>query len=120
MLVKKTSDCEPFIANDGCQIRELIHPKNDAVDLPYSLAIATVDPGKESYRHRLQQTEVYHILQGHGRMMIDSEAREVTTGDAIVVPAMAQQWIENTGNDALVFAVIVSPPWTEAGDVRLT
>lgn len=119
MFVKKTLDCEAFVANDGCQIRELLHPENDAVELPYSLAIATVDVNKQSYRHQLQQTEVYYILQGHGRMTIDSEARDVLMGDAIVVPARATQWIENIGNEALVFAAIVSPPWTEAGDVRL-
>ena len=45
MFVKKTLDCGAFIANDGCTIRELLHPENDAVDLPYSLALATVGIG---------------------------------------------------------------------------
>ena len=107
------------MANDGCSIRELLHPKNDAVDLPYSLALATVDVGQKSYRHKLEQTEVYHILQGHGRMFIDSEDSEVGTGDVIVIPAEAVQWIENIGSEPLVFTAIVSPPWTEDGDVRL-
>jgi len=36
VFVKKTSECDAFVANDGCTIRELLHPKNDPVDLPYS------------------------------------------------------------------------------------
>ena len=40
-------------------------------------------------------------------------------GDVIVIPAEALQWIENIGNEALIFSAIVSPPWTEDGDVRL-
>lgn len=119
MFVKKTSACDAFVANDGCVIRELLHPKNDPVDLPYSLALATVDVGQKSYQHKLEQTEVYHIFQGHGRMRIENEKNEVVAGDVIVVPAEAIQCIENIGNEPLIFAAIVSPPWTEDGDTRV-
>jgi len=119
VFVKKTSECDAFVAKDGCSIRELLHPENDAVDLPYSLALATVDIGSKSYQHKLEQTEVYHILQGQGRMFIDNEDSEVGTGDVIVIPAEAVQWIENIGSGPLVFTAIVSPPWTEDGDMRL-
>lgn len=119
MFVKKILDCDAFIANDGCTIRELLHPKNDPVDLPFSLAIATVDIGKQSYQHKLQQAEVYHILKGHGRMFIGNEDSDVVAGDIIVIPEQALQWIENIGNEPLIFAAIVSPPWTEEGDVRI-
>ena len=119
MFVKKTSECDAFVANDGCSIRELLHPKNDAVDLPYSLALATVDIGSKSYQHKLEQTEVYQILQGQGRMFIENEGSEVGVGDVIVIPAEALQWIENIGSEPLVFTAIVNPPWTENGDLRL-
>ena len=119
MFVKKNSECDAFVANDGCSIRELLHPKNDAIDLPYSLALATVDAGSKSYQHKLEQTEVYHILQGQGRMFIEDEDNDVGVGDVIVIPAEALQWIENTGSEPLIFAAIVSPPWTKDGDVRL-
>ena len=119
MFVKKILDCDAFVANDGCRIRELLHPKNDAIDLPYSLALATVDIGKKSYQHKLEQTEVYHILQGHGRMFIENENSEVAAGDVIVIPEEALQWIENIGTKPLVFAAIVSPPWSEDSDVKI-
>ena len=119
MFVKKTSECDAFVANDGCTIRELLHPENDAVDLPYSLALATVEVGRKSYQHKLEQTEVYHVLQGHGRMFIENEDKEVGAGDVIVIPAEVLQWIENIGSELLIFAAIVSPPWTKDGDVRL-
>ncbi len=119
MFVKKTLECDAFVANDGCTIRDLLHPKNDAVDLPYSLALATVSVGQKSYRHKLEQTEVYHILQGHGRMFIENEDNKVGAGDVIVIPAKAIQWIENIGCEPLIFSAMVSPPWTEDGDLRL-
>jgi mannose-6-phosphate isomerase-like protein (cupin superfamily) len=119
VFVKKNSACDASVANDGCTIRELLHPKNDAIDLPYSLALATVDVGSKSYQHKLEQIEVYHILQGQGRMFIEDEDNEVGVGDVIVIPAEALQWIENIGSEPLIFAAIVSPPWTKDGDVRL-
>jgi mannose-6-phosphate isomerase-like protein (cupin superfamily) len=119
VFVKKISDCEEFIANDGCQIRELMHPENDPVELPYSIAIASVEVGKQTYKHRLKQTEVYYVLAGQGCMHIDDETQLVSEGDGILIPAKAVQWIENTGDRPLRFVAIVSPPWPEADDERL-
>ena len=79
MFVKKTLDCDAFVANDGSTIRELLHSKNDTVDLPYSLALATVDIGKQTYKHKLEQTEVYLLvvlvlmLAHHGQKTVMSE-----------------------------------------------
>ena len=53
MLIKSESLCPQFVANDGCKVRELMHPKNDGIDLAFSLAIAEVEPGHRTFRHRL-------------------------------------------------------------------
>lgn len=119
MWTKSLSQCPPLIANDGCRIFELIHPANDAVDLDYSFAIAEVAAGEASYRHRLQQQEVYYVLTGRGRMHVDAETQVLESGDAVVIPPRAEQWIENIGTGTLRFVAIVSPPWDAAGDERL-
>ncbi|MEX2525767.1 MAG: cupin domain-containing protein, partial [Gammaproteobacteria bacterium] len=116
MFVKKLDDCNEFIANDGCRIREVLHRKNDPVDLPYSLAVARVEPGKQTYRHRLRETEVYYILSGTGVMHIDEESRDVSADEAVVIPPGTVQWIENNGSRELSFIALVNPPWSEEGD----
>ena len=118
MLIKREKNCAEIIANDGCRLRELLHPERDAADISYSLAIAYVDPGKSTYSHYLRQTEVYYIIQGIGRMHIGDEVTEVHEGDAIVIPREQKQWIENVGQNVLVFAAIVSPPWQAQDDLR--
>jgi len=118
MLVKHEKDCEEIIANDGCRLRELLHPDRDEVELSYSLAMAYVEPGKSTYRHCLRQSEVYYIIQGIGQMHIGDEVQEVYEGDAIYIPKNAEQWIENAGKNVLVFAAIVSPPWRAEDDIR--
>jgi len=119
VFVKNISECPEFTANDGCLIREWIHPKNDAVDVPYSVAMATVEIGKQSYEHKLDQTEVYIIFSGDGVMHIDDEEENVHAGEAVLVPAGAIQWIENCGDEELCFIAIVNPPWSEEGDTRI-
>ena len=119
MFVKHSNACAQVLANDGSKLRELLHPNNDNVDLPYSIALATVAPGERSYRHRLSQTEVYYLLEGGGRMYIGDETQVVVPGDVILVPADAEQWIENPGVNPLVFLVVVSPPWCAEDDTRL-
>ncbi|MEM7541513.1 MAG: cupin domain-containing protein [Pseudomonadota bacterium] len=119
MLVKSMSTCQPFEAVDGCLIRELLHPKNDAIAEDFSLAFAEVSPGHATYQHRLEQVEVYYVLAGQGLMHIDDEAKTVKPGDAIYIPSQAVQWIENKGSEALKFLAIVAPPWSLQGDTRL-
>lgn len=118
VLIKRLSDCALITANDGCRLRELLHPRNDAVALPYSLAVACVAPGKRSYGHFLRQTEVYFVLTGHGSMHIGEEVAPMAVGDAIVIPAGQTQWIENAGDETLEFIAIVSPPWRAEDDIR--
>lgn len=119
MFIKNINDCVKFTANDGCQIQEWLHPEHDAVDLSYSVAMATVAVGEKSYKHTLQQTEVYLINAGQGLMHIDDEVQEVKSGDAIYIEPKRVQWIENIGNDPLNFIALVNPPWSEEGDQRI-
>jgi|LNFM01.1.fsa_nt_gb mannose-6-phosphate isomerase-like protein (cupin superfamily) len=119
MLVKHSDDCVPFVAIDGCTIRELLHPAHGDCELPYSFALAEVGALGATFPHRLDRTEVYFVLQGRGRLHIDGEAAVLETGAAAIIPAGATQWIENLGEAVLRFAAIVSPPWSAAGDERV-
>lgn len=119
MFTKSLSECASLIANDGCRVWEILHPRNDALALPYSFALAEVAAGEHSYRHRLAQTEVYYVLAGSGLMHVDDEARALHAGDAVVIPAGAVQWIENLGAEPLRFIAVVSPPWRAEDDERL-
>ena len=117
MLLKRAAACTPVTANDGCRLVELLHPRNDGVALPYSLALAEVAAGERTLPHRLGRDEVYLVTAGRGRMHVDGEASEIGPGDAVLIPAGAVQWIEALGGDVLAFAALVSPPWQAEDDV---
>jgi mannose-6-phosphate isomerase-like protein (cupin superfamily) len=111
MLVQKLNTCEEFIAGDGTQLRELLHPDKQAVDLRYSLAHATLPAGQTSTLHSLTTSEVYYIISGVGEMHIDSETQLVAASDAVYIPPNAKQFIHNCGTEPLVFICIVDPAW---------
>lgn len=111
MYVKDLNDCQPFFAGDNTWLREILHPEKEPLDLRYSLAHATVEPGLTSFLHSLKTSEVYYILQGQGIMQIDDEKVAVFQGQTIYIPPHAKQCITNSGNENLVFLCIVDPAW---------
>ncbi|NEQ22553.1 MAG: cupin domain-containing protein [Microcoleus sp. SIO2G3] len=111
MLIQKLNDCVEFVAGDGTQLRELLHPDKQPIELRYSLAHAIIAPGQTSILHSLTTSEVYYILSGRGEMQIDDEKRVVEPGDAIYIPPHAQQRITNIESQPLVFICIVDPAW---------
>ena len=116
MLIRKLLDCPEFIAGDGTQLRELLHPDKQAIDLRYSLAHAVVPVGQVSTPHALTTSEVYYILTGQGEMYIDGETSLVEPGDAVHIPPHARQYIRNTGDRPLVFICLVDPAWRQADE----
>lgn len=120
MLFKSLKDCAAFVAGDLTEIRELLHPKNEDIDINYSLAHAALAVGASSVPHILQKSsEVYFILEGKGRAFIGDEIVEMSVNDTVLIPAGVQQHIENIGDTPLKFLCVVSPPWSEGQELVL-
>ena len=113
-LQKNIMDIPSFSAGDKTILKEVLHPKNDPIDLPYSLAHAILPVGASSLPHRLTKSEeTYTILRGKGRVIIENEGFVIEAGSVFIVPRNALQSVENTGQEPLEFYCIVSPPWSE-------
>jgi mannose-6-phosphate isomerase-like protein (cupin superfamily) len=113
MLIQKLHNCSEFIAGDGTQLRELLHPDKQAVAIRYSLAHAIVPPGQTSIPHALTTAEVYYILSGVGEMHIGSEIQFIEPGDAVYIPPDAKQFVHNPGSEPLIFICMVDPAWRQ-------
>ncbi len=120
MFFKSLEECPAFVAGDLTQIREVLHPKNEEVDVNYSLAHASLAPGTSSVPHILQESsELYFILEGKGRAFIGDKSLDMKVNDLVLIPKGAEQYIENTGTETLKFLCIVSPPWSKEQEVVL-
>jgi mannose-6-phosphate isomerase-like protein (cupin superfamily) len=117
MFTRDLLDCRHFKAADNTLICELLHPAREGIDLPYSIAHAILEPGKESLPHRLKESsEVYFILEGEALMTIEAEQSRVGPGRVILIPPGFCQQIRNIGSDDLKFLCIVYPYWRREDD----
>ena len=111
MLIRSLDDCDEFVAGDGSFLREILHPDKERLEIRYSLAHAIVPAQQATKPHRLATAEVYYVLSGYGVMFIDEENEAVEPGKTVYIPPNATQYIENTGEEDLVFLCLVDPAW---------
>lgn len=112
MIIKNITTIPSFLAGDHTIIQEVLHSKNDNIEIGYSLALATLPVGKTSLSHRLISSEVYIITQGKGRIFINEENKTIKKGEIVFIPPNATQYIENIGDEPLKFYCIVHPEWS--------
>lgn len=114
MLIKDIEKSHFVTAGDNTALCELLHPANDGLNIDYSIAYAILKPGCCSHKHRLRRSsEVYFILEGKGTMNMDDESAAVRSGQAIFIPPLSWQYIQNTGADDLKILCIVYPRWSK-------
>jgi mannose-6-phosphate isomerase-like protein (cupin superfamily) len=116
MIIKSLGAAFEFAAGDSSFLKELLHPAKESLDIGYSLAHAVVKPGEKTLSHSLKSSEVYYVLEGRGLMHVDGERAEVEAGQAVYIPPLAVQSIENTGPNDLTFLCIVDPAWRAEDD----
>ena len=110
MTVLNIATQVPFTTKDGSTIRSILDRTNAPVK-NQSLAEATIPAGCAIHRHhhRLSE-EFYFILEGRGSMEMDGELRDVTPGDAILIPPGA--WHTITARETLRFLCCCAPPYS--------
>ena len=113
MNIINRDNVKPFITKDSSEIREILAPRNSIIQRQ-SLAEARLLPGLSTEEHYHPQTEeIYYILTGSGRMVIDGESRDVKKHDGIAIPPGARHKITNTGTDDLIFLCCCVPAYED-------
>jgi mannose-6-phosphate isomerase-like protein (cupin superfamily) len=98
----------PFTTKDGSTIREYLHTQQQ------SLAEATLAPGQATRRHyHGRSEEIYLLLDGGGRLVIDGEEAAVAAGDAVLIPAGAWHELVAGAAGARLLCCCV-PPYSDA------
>ncbi len=109
MTINPLSAQAPFTTKDGSTIRSILDRTNAPVR-NQSLAEAVVPAASATQRHYHKLSEeFYFILEGAGIMEIDGEQREVTVGDAILIPPGA--WHQINASTTLRFLCCCAPPY---------
>ena len=106
MELRSLAAVDPFTTKDGSTIRELHHT------VVQSLAEASLEPGQGTQRHYHAATEeIYLVTGGGGVLEVDGESREVSAGDAVLIPPGA--WHELVaGPDGAQLLCMCAPPYS--------
>lgn len=109
MEIRARDQQSPFTTKDGSTIRSLLDRSNAPV-LNQSLAEATLPAGGQTERHYHKLSEeIYYLLAGCGVMEIDGESRQVSPGDAILIPPGT--WHQIRAVEPLHFLCCCAPPY---------
>lgn len=112
--ISKYNQASSYITQDNSEIRELMHPDTH-ICKHQSLAEAIVKTGDITLLHRHNKSEeLYYITQGNGKMQLDNNLFDVTTGDCICIPPGTPHRIENTGKKDLKILCCCSPAYSHA------
>lgn len=111
MIVNQRTEQTPFTTKDGSTILSLLDATNAPV-ANQSLAEAALREGQatERHYHKLSE-EIYYVLEGTGRMEIDGNFREVSPGDAILIPPGAWHQI-TASSESLRFLCCCAPVYS--------
>lgn len=110
MEIRAREQQPPFTTKDGSTIRSLLDRSNAPVT-HQSLAEATLPTGGQTERHYHKLSEeIYYLLSGTGVIEINGESRDVSPGDAILIPAGA--WHQIRAKQPLQFLCCCSPPYS--------
>jgi len=102
--LRSLADVEPFTTKDGSTIRELCHTPAQ------SIAEASLAPGQATQRHYHARSEkIYLITDGGGVLEVDGESRQVTAGDAVVIPPGAWHELVAGADGARLLCMCVPP-----------
>jgi quercetin dioxygenase-like cupin family protein len=72
--------------------------------------LSCYEPGGYVARHtHRKQEQIYHILRGHGLVVLDGTSKPVSADDVIFIPPGVEHELHCTGVDELVLLVITSP-----------
>jgi mannose-6-phosphate isomerase-like protein (cupin superfamily) len=119
MTVKKLQDIDVIEGEEGTKIRQIFHPHNTLSGIRFSISHSILGPEKKSRIHKMKSSEVYYILEGEGILHIDKERHLVSKDQAIYIPPLSKQYIENTGKGDLKFLCLVDPAWRKDDEILL-
>ncbi len=81
-------------------------------DSPMSITIVEAAPGSQQPLHaHPASTQIYLVIDGSGRMILDGEETDVTRGDMVWIPPRARHAIRNTADQTLTYVSATAPPF---------
>lgn len=112
MLVQQTRRAPRCQRAEGITSWLLVSRKTCGAERLTATVVA-IEPGGHQRVHHHAPEQLYFVIEGHGRMTVGEEARDVGPGDCVFVPSDAPHGLENTGDERLRYVSAAAPPFTD-------
>ena len=113
MHVRSYAELEPFVSLDGSEIREWAgRVSAPAQNQSLAEAILPLAGATTEHYHRTSE-ELYLIIAGEGRLIIDGEERAVGEGDCALIPPGARHKLHNEGDAPLRVLCVCAPAYSD-------
>jgi quercetin dioxygenase-like cupin family protein len=86
----------------------LISPQNSSTK-NLSVQISEMPVGSEQPLHSHEPEQCYYIIKGKGLMIVEDESKEVSAGDAVLIPSNFKHGMKNIGDTILEYLTANSP-----------
>tara|TARA_Y100001970_G_C14202169_1_gene841756 strand:+ start:941 stop:1291 length:351 start_codon:yes stop_codon:yes gene_type:complete len=84
----------------------------------YKIKRIEINPGERlSYQYHNKRSEVWTIVDGYATVTIESEVRELSYGDTVLISQGSKHRIENKGSKKLVFIEIQTGSYFGEDDI---
>ncbi|SDN94193.1 Mannose-6-phosphate isomerase, cupin superfamily [Desulfonauticus submarinus] len=111
-IITKYLELKEYITKDNSIIKELMHPKVHG-NSNQSLAEAIIPPYKTTFLHiHKTSEEIYHVLEGQGKMTLGENIFHITKGDTILIPPNTPHQVTNTEDTDLKILCCCAPPYS--------
>jgi mannose-6-phosphate isomerase-like protein (cupin superfamily) len=86
-------------------------------NVPMSITLVDAEPGSQQDLHEHpDNTQVYLVIAGAGRMIVGAEEADVDVGTMICIPPGTPHAIRNTGAQRLTYVSATTPPFPVEAD----
>ena len=90
-------------------LSHILLQKGDHPGTEVAVAWVEVEPGAVQNPHCHAPAQVYLIIAGVGRVLVDDEEQDVQEGDLVYVPPNAMHGVRNTGTKFLTYVSVATP-----------
>ena len=102
----------------GAEVIRLIHPSTVPDATRVQISLCQQGPGELIRPHRHTVEELYYVVSGRGRMVLEGYPPfDLEPGMAVQIPGGAIHGQRNTGVEPLVIVCALAPPLTDAPEL---
>jgi mannose-6-phosphate isomerase-like protein (cupin superfamily) len=94
----------------GCKEIRLIHPETGFEQCGLDLGVTTIPPKGTNLQHKHNCWEVFYVLSGKGKFVIEGKEFWAEKGDAVNIPPNTSHKSFNEGEEPWAYLYVTSPP----------